>query len=276
MDFFSKWLTDAYNHWDELRKSSDAGKIGVTQLSGYIFSEHSKNVVRNHYMEKLCPIYRAATDDEFQLCKGNWKYGSYFTTILTDCTMYLPWALQKFKRQGGQLIQKKLKNLNELPKHDIVINCTGLGAQELCDDYKLVPIRGQVFKVKANWIKMAFYGDYDTYIIPGFNAVTLGGCRNYDSYDVSWSKHDASGIWERCEKMLPNLKRAEIVSKKVGLRPHRDPVRVEIELKHNQDGDIQQIVHNYGHGGYGVLSAPGTCKYAMGLVRDLLRSNSKL
>ena len=30
-------------------------------------------------------------------------------------------------------------------------------------------------QVKAPWVKMFFYGDYDTYIIPGIDFVTLGG-----------------------------------------------------------------------------------------------------
>jgi len=30
-----------------------------------------------------------------------------------------------------------------------------------------------------------------------------------------------------------------------------------------------QVVHNYGHGGYGVTAAPGTAKHAVKLVREL-------
>lgn len=46
--------------------------------------------------------------------------------------------------------------------YNFVINCTGFGAKWLCNDNKLVPLRGQVYKVKAPWIKMFYYGDYDT------------------------------------------------------------------------------------------------------------------
>ena len=51
--------------------------------------------------------------------------------------------------------------------YDVIINCTGLGAQKLCNDINLSPIRGQVIRVKAPWIKFAAYADNDTYIIPG-------------------------------------------------------------------------------------------------------------
>lgn len=249
----SKWLYDSYQHWDELRQNPDAGIIGVAELSGYIFSSRSKEMTRNHFMEKLCPVYRAATEEELELCCGDWKYGSFFTTLITDNTLYLPWALNKFQKQGGVLTLKSLNSFADFEKHkekyDVVVNCTGLGAKYLCNDVKLVPIRGQVFKVHAPWIKMAFYGDYDTYVLPGFKSVTLGGCRNFDSYDETWSKYDGDAIRERCEKLLPSLKNAKVVAKRVGLRPHRDPVRVEVEFKQRSDGSLQKIVHNYGHGG---------------------------
>uniref|UniRef100_A0A336MJL1 CSON000933 protein n=1 Tax=Culicoides sonorensis TaxID=179676 RepID=A0A336MJL1_CULSO len=272
----NKWLYDAYHHWDDLRKSSDASQIGVTELSGYIFSSRGKDMVRNHFMEKLCPKYRSVTEEELELCPGDWKYGSFFTTLLTDNSLYLPYALNKFKQQGGIYTQSKLNTFSDLDnkfnvKYDVVVNCTGLGAKYLCNDYKLVPIRGQVFKVNAPWIKMAFFGDYDTYIIPGFRAVTLGGCRNFDSYDETWSKYDGAAIKERCEGMLPSLRKADVVAQRVGLRPHRDPVRVEIEFQTKSDGSHRKIVHNYGHGGYGVLSAPGTSIHAVKLVGDVLK-----
>lgn len=249
----SKWLHDAYHHWNALKETTDASKAGVTELSGYIFSNRGKEMTRNHFMEELCPTYRSVTEEELELCSGDWKYGSFFTTLLTDCSLYLPYALNKFKEQGGVLHQMKLGAFSDVGKHaqkyDVVVNCTGLGSKYLCNDYKLVPIRGQVFKVNARWIKMAFFGDYDTYIIPGFRSVTLGGCRNFDSYDDTWSKYDSAAIRERCAGMLPSLKNAEVVAERVGLRPHRDPVRVEVEFKQRSDGALQKIVHNYGHGG---------------------------
>lgn len=94
----SKWLRDAYHYYDEIRKSSEANRIGVTQLSGYIFSTKSKSIVKNRLMEELCPTYRDATDDELTLCKGapnGWKYGSFFTTLLTDTSYFLPWAIER-------------------------------------------------------------------------------------------------------------------------------------------------------------------------------------
>lgn len=41
-----KWINDAYTHWDDLRKTSEGSRAGVTQLSGYIFSSTSPHIVR--------------------------------------------------------------------------------------------------------------------------------------------------------------------------------------------------------------------------------------
>lgn len=38
----------------------------------------------------------------------------------------------------------------------------------------------------------------------------------------------------------------------------------------------KKVIHNYGHGGYGICTAPGTSKYAVELVIDTHRSSAKL
>lgn len=129
--------------------------------------------------------------------------------------------------------------------------------------------------MKAPWLKTFFFGDYDTYIIPGFESVTLGGCRHYNSYSMEVNHYDMLGIKERCEALLPRLKGAEVVAHRVGLRPHRDPVRVE-RKNYEVGGKVVKVVHNYGHGGYGVTTAPGTAVHAVKLVKETLMGNSKL
>ncbi|XP_055628020.1 D-aspartate oxidase [Toxorhynchites rutilus septentrionalis] len=271
-----KWISDAYQYWDEIRKTEESSEAGVAQLSGYIFSSTDPSIVRNHYIEKIVPVYRPVAEKELTLCPGEWKYGSFFTTLLTECRLFQPWATKKFLLSGGRIITDKISSFQELNgQYDVVVNCTGLGAKKLCQDYKLVPIRGQVIKVKASWVKTAFYADYDTYIIPGFQGVTLGGCRNFDSYNVNPCKYDSAAIRERCETLLPSLKGAPVIREAVGLRPHRDPVRVETEFIASASGRLK-VVHNYGHGGYGVTTAPGTAIHAAQLVADVLKSNSKL
>jgi len=115
---------------------------------------------------------------------------------------------------------------------------------------------------------MFFYGDYDTYVVPGVSHVTLGGCRNYDSFRETVDQHDSASIWERCTDLVPNLHGAQVLCESVGLRPHRDPVRVEKDVHVTATGRYLPIVHHYGHGGYGIMTAPGTSKYALQLIKE--------
>lgn len=148
----------------------------------------------------------------------------------------------------------------------------------MCDDAKLVPIRGQVVKVRAPWIKTAFYADSDTYIIPGFDGtVTLGGTRQYESWNLEPDKYDSLAIRDRCESLVPGLRKAPVVREAVGLRPHRSSVRVEMEIIRDSADNAVRVIHNYGHGGYGVTTSPGTAKHAVELAKRMHgMSGSKL
>ncbi|OWR48574.1 d-amino acid oxidase, partial [Danaus plexippus plexippus] len=262
-----KWIKDSWNYWQEILKTPEAPAAGLMTLSSYIFSKENYHTTRNHLIEDLVPVYRAVDDDELKICGDGWKYGSYYSTLKIKCSRYLPWAEQMFIEKGGKIITQKIEAFSSLSKYDLVFNCTGLGAKTLCQDNDLVSIRGQVIKVRAPWLKMAFYGDYDTYVIPGLDGVaTLGGVRQYDSYNRQVCKHDAAAIMERCCDLLPALKKADVVCHRVGLRPHRVPVRVEPELV-----DGVRVVHCYGHGGYGVMTAPGTAIDAVHKGIDLLK-----
>ena len=56
----------------------------------------------------------------------------------------------RFKDGGGTIMEREVKNLGELTGFDIVANCTGLGAKRLLNDPRLVPLRGQVYKVRGH------------------------------------------------------------------------------------------------------------------------------
>lgn len=263
------WIVDSWNYWQEILKTPDAFEAGIMSFGAYIFSKDNYHVTRNHLIEDIVPLYRPVDDKELKLCGEGWKYGSYFSTLKIGCEKHLPWLKKIITSKGGEIIVKTIDSFTSLSGYDLVFNCAGLGAKSLCDDYDLVPIRGQVIKAKAPWLKTAFYGDYDTYIIPGLDGVaTLGGTRQYDSYNMNVDKYDAASIFERCCELVPGLKKAEIVENRVGLRPHRSPVRVEAEMISGV-----KVVHCYGHGGYGVMCAPGTAIHAVQIGLDWFSNN---
>lgn len=83
-------------------------------------------------------------------------------------------------------------------------------------------------------------------------------------------------IMDRCCKLLPSLKNVSVQHEMVGLRPHRSPVRVEMDSVQISSGRILKIIHNYGHGGYGVTTGPGTAKYAVKLAKEHLRQRNRI
>ncbi|KAL0106573.1 hypothetical protein PUN28_016339 [Cardiocondyla obscurior] len=270
-----QWVKDSYEFYDAHRKTNNS-YAGVTDISGYIFANSSVNVVKNDWLENVVPVYRRATEEEFELVDGSWKYGSYFTTLLTQCSLYLPWIKHRLQSNGITFKQRQLNSLEELiDDYDIVINCTGLGARQLCNDRRLVSLRGQVVKVKAPWMKMFFYGELDTYIIPGFNGVvTLGGSRNFDSENMKLCPYESSAICKRCVSLVPSLKNAKILQQKVGLRPHREGGVRAGEGNRINNYSKAIIVHNYGHGGYGVCMAPGTAMTTVEAAAKLHKATS--
>lgn len=70
---------------------------------------------------------------------------------------------------GGRIERKRVESFEQLASFDLVINCSGIGAQKLVkDDTDLKAIRGQVMRVKAPWILDVLLDDSDNgnYIIP--------------------------------------------------------------------------------------------------------------
>uniref|UniRef100_A0A3B3Z917 D-aspartate oxidase n=1 Tax=Periophthalmus magnuspinnatus TaxID=409849 RepID=A0A3B3Z917_9GOBI len=81
---------------------------------------------------------------------------------------------------------------------------------------------------------------------------------------------DTTGILERCKKLEPSLENAVVLSKWVGLRPSRKCPRVERGVMKTKGKNIP-VVHNYGHGGWGVTLAWGCAVDTLGLVTQSLR-----
>lgn len=79
--------------------------------------------------------------------------------------------MKRFVRNGGQIVQRKINDLDAFVRdspYDVIVNCTGLGSRELLGDEQMYSVRGQVSRVKANWMFTALLDESDdgNYIIP--------------------------------------------------------------------------------------------------------------
>lgn len=108
--------------------------------------------------------------------------------------------------------------------------------------------------------------------------MTLGGIKQYGDSNLNIKPDDRQSIWKRCLEVVPSLEGAEVVMEWVGLRPQRQPIRVEKEIIESRKNHIQsqiKVVHNYGHGGHGITYSWGTAQHATQLVKQLLTNDSK-
>lgn len=253
-----------------IAQSEHSPEAGVMLSSGWhIFKEVP--AVKWPFWSESVIGYRIMTEDEMKRFPDH-KFGQAFTTLKCECSSYVPWLEKRFRKAGGQVEQRKIESFQELSgSFDIIINCSGLGSRMLAGDKEVFPIRGQVFKMEAPWLKH-FIKDADdmTYIYPGIHSVTVGCTKQEEDTRLHVDKGDSEDILERTRRLEPSLSKAKVLSECVGLRPGRRFPRVERELVHMQ-GRRVPVVHNYGHGGLGVSLAWGTALETLGLVKQCLQ-----
>jgi D-amino-acid oxidase len=190
--------------------------------------------------------------EEGEIPEG-YVFGWEFRAPVIEMPLYMPWLNARFEEQGGTFKQGFVKNLQDL-EGDVVVNCVGLGARELCDDMEIKPARGQVIFIDQD----PGIGHFDqqpetlTYTIPRSDVTVLGGTTQVDDWDLEIRDEDNDLILSKVEAIWPELDRSKIIGGTVGLRPSRTEVRLEEE---NIDG--VRVIHNYGHGGAGVTLSWG-------------------
>ncbi|XP_030630481.1 D-aspartate oxidase [Chanos chanos] len=263
------WFKDTFDHLYTIAVSSQASEAGVLLSSGYqIFKEIPSD--KTPFWSKYVLGFRPMTDREMKRFPDH-KFGQAFTTIKCECSSYLPWLEKRLRKAGGQIIRETVKDFQQLGRsYDVIVNCSGLGSRSLVGDAEVYPVRGQVLKVHAPWLKNFIRdGDGKTYIYPGSSYVTAGGTRQADDWCLEVNKMDSEGILERCSRLEPSLHGGQILGEWVGLRPGRKNPRVEREWMQVKGRQVL-LVHNYGHGGWGITLSWGTALDALGLVRQSL------
>jgi len=132
------------------------------------------------------------------------------------------------------------------------------------------PIRGQVVRVRNPGLERFILDEDDpkgvTYIIPRSHDCILGGTADEGEWDLEPDPETASGILDRCTRLEPRLADAEILEHRVGLRPGRPTIRLELE----NDPDRVTRIHNYGHGGSGITLSWGCAEETLRLVQEAL------
>jgi D-amino-acid oxidase len=182
----------------------------------------------------------------------------HFTAPAVEMETYLPWLQERFRRSGGQTIRRAIKSFDEVPG-ERVVNATGLAAGRLCGDDAVFPVRGQTVLVRNPGLTTSVRDEErNLYVHPRSADVVLGGTFQAGAWDLTPDPVQRRQIIARCTEVVPELRNAEVVGEKVGLRPARlGGPRLEREGR---------IVHAYGHGGAGMTLSWGCAEEITRLV----------
>jgi len=224
--------------------------------------------VESPLYEDIVFNFRLLSPEELKRLNFSFKYGSTFTTVITQPKKFMPWLMRQFKEQGGNVECRTIAKLEDLAgSYDIVVNCAALGNQKMLPDPTMYPVKGQLVHVKAPWVKTFIYCEDSTYFIPHNDYIVIGGCRIRGDSSTNINYQIQDQILQRAYDILPQLKGGEIVGNWAGVRPSRDPLRLERQVV-TGNGKTLRVVHNYGHGANGVCLAWGTSVQAAKLVKQ--------
>jgi D-amino-acid oxidase len=184
---------------------------------------------------------------------------------VVDMPRHLAWLSATLEAHGAVVERRPVTAVPD--DADAVVNCTGLGARTLVPDPSVRALRGQVVVVQQFGLTEWLLDQSDevnlTYVVPREETVVLGGTAEPDSEDLIADPGTATAIVRRCAALVPGAARARVLAHRVGLRPVRPTVRLELERR------TPPVVHCYGHGGAGVTLSYGCAREVVALVDSL-------
>ncbi|GES64846.1 D-amino acid oxidase [Aspergillus terreus] len=250
--------------------------------------QFSELVQRDPWYKDIVPDFRNIPDDQLDPTIDN---ACRFTSVCINTPVYLSWLVGQCRKAGAVFKRGVLHHVKDAAAAhhtgqpaDVIINCTGLSSKKLggVRDDKLYPGRGQVVVVRNDpGVMLATSGTDDgedelVYMMTraAGGGTVIGGCYQKNQWDPLPDPNLAVRIMKRAIALCPQLvgegqgiEGLDIIRHGVGLRPLREGgVRLEAEKI-----DGVNVVHNYGHGGFGYQASFGCAQDVVALVNDVLK-----
>ncbi|XP_030828211.1 D-amino-acid oxidase isoform X2 [Strongylocentrotus purpuratus] len=232
-----------WHHARALSRYPDAGQMGVFILPYYKVYYHPQNQAR-HWWKDIVPDYRRISNEEIKTMFPGVREGYVFSSVIMDCSHYLPYLQDRLVRAGGRISKQKVASLHE---------------------------------VEAPWIHYALEVEpaktetdkYRFYVIPRCNEVILGGTQ-HNTPGVSVSSEDREAILTSTALFVPSLKNAKFKGDWAGLRPNRS-TGLRLEKETITSGSKQlHVIHNYGHSGQGITLHWGCALEAAKMAAEII------
>jgi D-amino-acid oxidase len=250
VDRVTAWSRAGYAAFEALSGEDDTG---VRMLAG----------TELHRERRADPWWRPAVPalTRVDAVPAPYVDGWTFVAPVVEMPVYLRWLVARVGLLGGTVTRMALSALPD--RTDVVVNATGLGARRLADDPSVTPVRGQVVLVEQVGLDRWWLDESGpTYVVPRSGDIVVGGTDEEGDWDRSPDPRVAQRILARARELVPDLAGAAVVRHKVGLRPVRPEVRLELE----EPPGGGRVVHCYGHGGAGVTLSWGCADEVSSLV----------
>ncbi|MBY0360152.1 MAG: FAD-binding oxidoreductase [Candidatus Obscuribacterales bacterium] len=221
------------------------------------------------------------------LLPDDYSSGYQAEIAVINASVFLEYLMKKVISLGGKIekLPARFESVAELSAlGKLVVNCTGLGAGKLCKDDAVYPIKGQVVRTTRPDFGSCVFDDYGpraiSYIVPRQDDCILGGTAAENDWDLAADDKVAKTIMTKCTELVPELARVQVLEHKVGLRPGRNQIRLELESfaageELSCGGCAERdfaVIHNYGHGGAGFTVAWGCAQEVAELAQSFARN----
>ncbi len=189
-----------------------------------------------------------------------------------ETPVYMRYLVKRFLESGGEIevLENELSNISEISgENNLIINCSGLGSRQLCNDENSFPIRGQLVRTSNPGLCRGVNDELGplavSYIVPRDNDCILGGTAEENDWSLEIDPATSDEILRKCRILEPKLSDAEVLGYLVGLRPGRTEVRLELE----DIPGVGPVIHNYGHGGAGFTLSWGCAEEVVQIAENL-------
>ncbi len=244
------WSSATYRAFEEL---ADVDGAGVVMRTG---TELHRTTTADPWWASAVPTLTRITTMEPPYVDG-WT----FEAPVIEMPLYLGWLTARVESLGGTISRMALSGLPTSPDV-VVVNASGLGARLMASDSAVQPVRGQVLHLGQVGLERWWLdASGPVYVVPRSHDIVVGGSDDEGEWGRTPDPELARRILERAVALVPALAGASVRSHRVGLRPARPQVRLEVEQR-----DGCRVVHCYGHGGAGVTLSWGCADEVAALV----------
>ncbi|KAJ2759404.1 hypothetical protein H4S06_002245 [Coemansia sp. BCRC 34490] len=296
---------DTYCELTNIVEKTSPDVIGIQRVHGVFYFEDLEDKTQEQQKQRpwYADAVSGFHDIPAESLPNGVTYGIEYSTFTFNVPKYLVYLINRLTALSVRIVERRINNIGEAVEYGnnldsglqapnttspVVVNCTGLGSITLSDvtDKNLYPVRGQTIVVQAPGAKRTISrtGKLLIYVISrGDGTAVIGGTTEEHSWDSQPNSETTETILRHALNLEPALVqevddslseedkitdlRNRIISVNVGFRPMRKGgVRLERETVSSEKHGNLQVVHCYGHGGFGYQSSLAYAKAVVDLV----------